>query len=178
MPPRPRADSMSKDQLVRFYDRMMNQRGVVSEERIKTLEESLDRVTRELQEAQRRLVLAERQGSANAGAPVYARPPDCIHYADGPRYKGGFGVPSESTPGKTYVVSFDIAVGYWVCSCPAGINRGLCHHLKDHDRPGKAKGKQATPQFVAPQGTAAPMPPLPASMRRPLRQFARPGEEV
>lgn len=73
--------------------------------------------------------------------------------ATGERYPAAFDVPSSSGT-KTYRISYDAApgAGYWVCSCPAGINRGNCKHLFERGLRGRAEGKQP---LVAPQRVAA-----------------------
>src|SRR5213075_2929710 len=71
--------------------------------------------------------------------------PGTVHFADTPRWKGAFGVQSDSDPTKLYTISYDDAGGFWVCSCPAGINRGECKHLKRYpDRvPTRAMAQRA-----------------------------------
>ena len=53
-----------------------------------------------------------------------------IIFPDSERYKGGFGVRSEST-NAIYKISFDSAPGamYWTCSCRGCIRYGQCKHL-------------------------------------------------
>lgn len=75
---------------------------------------------------------------------IITRPPGTIPFADTDRWKGGFGVQSDSRPDVLYTVSFDAAGGYWVCSCPAGIHRGACKHLTRYERrPTRADAQRA-----------------------------------
>lgn len=67
-------------------------------------------------------------------------PPNAIQtYQDAPRARFGFGVASQSS-GRIYKISFDDAPGalYWRCSCPAGISRGYCKHLRACGLKGRA----------------------------------------
>ena len=67
-------------------------------------------------------------------------PPNAIQtYQDAPRARFGFGVASSSS-GRIYKISFDDAPGalYWRCSCPAGISRGYCKHLRARGLKGRA----------------------------------------
>ena len=64
-------------------------------------------------------------------------------YDDGPRYKFGFGVPSQSS-GRIYKISFDAAPGacWWCCSCPGCIRHGQCKHLDACGLRGRSSGSQ------------------------------------
>lgn len=120
----------------------------------------------------------------------YARPPGTIPYQDNARYRGAFGVESDSVPGKVYKVAFDTAAGYWVCSCPGGIHHGHCKHMERHGRPGRrtmeslaeAYEERQLPvppvrvAFDAPPAYAKPLA-LPGSMEAaPRRRFALDGD--
>lgn len=65
-------------------------------------------------------------------------------YPDSSRYKGGFGLRSESS-NRLYKVSFDCAPGamYWTCSCPGNIRHGQCKHLDACGLKGRKYGKNA-----------------------------------
>jgi len=79
-------------------------------------------------------------------------PPNAlVTYPDGPRYKFGFGVASESS-GRIYKISFDAAPGacWWVCSCPGCIRHGQCKHLTACGLQGRAGGHQTL--FARKQG--------------------------
>lgn len=75
--------------------------------------------------------------------PRPAPPPSAIAvYDDGPRYKFGFGVASQSS-GRIYKISFDAAPGacWWCCSCPGCIRYGDCKHLRACGLAGRAAGR-------------------------------------
>lgn len=65
------------------------------------------------------------------------------NFPDSDRYKGGFGVKSESSS-RIYKISFDAAKGamYWVCSCPGAIRYGQCKHLTACGLKGRVHGRQ------------------------------------
>lgn len=116
-------------------------------------------------------------------ATLYKRPAGAIHYADGPRYVGGFGVLS-SDGSKVYKISFDKAGGYWMCSCTGCIMRGDCKHLAQHGRSEDsrramqelaARGKRLPPmpKFEPSPVGAVPFPVTKALAAAPLRAFAR-----
>jgi len=65
-------------------------------------------------------------------------------YPDSTRYKGGFGVRSESS-GRIYKISYDCAGGamYWTCSCPGNIRYGQCKHLSACGLKGRKHGANA-----------------------------------
>jgi hypothetical protein len=88
---------------------------------------------------------------AQGTAVVFRPPPGAITYPDSTRYKGGFGVRSE-TSNRLYKVSFDTAQGCWVCSCPGNIAHGDCKHLSANGLRGRRYGRQATPRFVVTAG--------------------------
>jgi hypothetical protein len=65
---------------------------------------------------------------------------------DGPRYKSIFQVKSASS-NRLYRISFDSAVGAWVCSCPGQIAHLSCKHLEStglHPTRKEIKGKGVT----------------------------------
>lgn len=64
-------------------------------------------------------------------------------FPDSDRYKGGFGVNSESS-NKIYKISFDAAQGamWWTCSCPGNIIHGQCKHLTACGLKGRRSGHQ------------------------------------
>lgn len=74
-------------------------------------------------------------------------PPGSIQYPDSNRYKGGFGVRSQSSD-RIYKISFDVAQSCWVCSCPGCIRHGHCKHLQASGLKGRKYGKQQMPLFV------------------------------
>lgn len=75
--------------------------------------------------------------------PIIRRPAGTIPRADDDRYKGGFTFRSMS--GKDYTICYDEPNGYWVCSCPGGINYGRCKHLRSYERaPTRWDVKQAS----------------------------------
>lgn len=114
-------------------------------------------------------------------SPLVTRPSGTEHYQDTPRYKGGFGVASSSGRGggKLYKLCYDTAVGYWVCSCPAGIFRGECKHLAMYNRLGRAKAERepqrgyvAPPTFAPAAPSAKPLPEMPKAIANaPRRRF-------
>lgn len=64
-------------------------------------------------------------------------------FPDSERYKGGFGVRSESRD-TIYKISFDAAKGamWWTCSCPGCIRWGQCKHLTACGLKGRSSGHQ------------------------------------
>lgn len=78
---------------------------------------------------------------------VFRPPAGSIQYPDSDRYKGGFGVRSESS-NRIYKISFDTAQGCWVCSCPGNITHGNCKHLDASGLKGRKYGRQPMPLFV------------------------------
>jgi len=66
-----------------------------------------------------------------------------MHFPDSARYKGGFGVRSESS-NNVYKISFDSASGamYWTCSCMGNIRYGQCKHLTACGLKGRQTGRQ------------------------------------
>jgi hypothetical protein len=74
----------------------------------------------------------------------FQKPSNAVRaFEDTPRYKGGFGVNSESS-NAVYKISFDAAPGamYWVCSCRGYIRWGQCKHLTACGLQGRKYGKQ------------------------------------
>jgi len=61
-------------------------------------------------------------------------------FPDSSRYKCIFTIASAGS-GHIYKVSFDIAMGAWVCSCPGCIRHGQCKHLTAMGRKGRKFGK-------------------------------------
>jgi hypothetical protein len=79
---------------------------------------------------------------------VFRRPRNAAEvYPDGPRYKGGFGVRSQTT-NDIYKISFDTACGWWACSCRGWIRWGQCKHLDAIGLKGRRYGQQETPKFL------------------------------
>jgi len=66
-----------------------------------------------------------------------------MNFPDSERYKGGFGVRSQSS-GRIYKISFDAALGalYWKCSCQGCIRWGQCKHLDACGLKGRRYGRQ------------------------------------
>ena len=66
-----------------------------------------------------------------------------LTFPDGSRYKGGFGVKSESS-NRIYKISFDTAPGamWWTCSCVGNLTKGMCKHLRACNLRGRAFGRQ------------------------------------
>ena len=59
---------------------------------------------------------------------------------DSGRYKMRFTIRSE-TSNSLYMVSFDTAGPYWVCSCRGCIGHGHCKHLEAMGLKGRSYGK-------------------------------------
>lgn len=99
-------------------------------------------------------------------APAFVRPPGTIAVQSTSRYRMPFGVASRSEPGVYHTVSFDTAIGAWVCGCKAGINRGRCHHMEQFPEirpmraevlPPEAKPTRGRPIVRTPAPTAPPL---------------------
>lgn len=61
-------------------------------------------------------------------------------YPDSKRYKGGFGVHSESSD-AIHKISFDTATMCWTCSCRGNIRWGQCKHLSSLALRGRKFGR-------------------------------------
>lgn len=59
---------------------------------------------------------------------------------DSGRYKMRFTIRSQSSD-QLYMVSFDTAGPYWVCSCRGCISHGHCKHLESMGLKGRDAGK-------------------------------------
>lgn len=80
---------------------------------------------------------------------TFTPPRGSIPMKSNTRYKGAFGVRSQSSA-AIYKVSFDTARGFWVCSCRGNIRHGHCKHLDVLDLTGRAAGVRVPlPVFVA-----------------------------
>ena len=113
-----------------------------------------DRAQEDVDAAQRiaEIEMAKAARQKLKGTPrSFVRPPNTIPYPDTERWINRFGVPS-SDGRRVYIISWDTASQCWVCSCPAGTNRGQCKHLDEYGYVGKPKGaaKPKVPPF--PQG--------------------------
>jgi hypothetical protein len=64
-------------------------------------------------------------------------------YPDLPRWKCRFDIGSSSSD-RVYRVSFDTAVGNWVCSCPGQIRYGHCKHLEAMGLKCRSSGRDLT----------------------------------
>jgi hypothetical protein len=64
-----------------------------------------------------------------------------INFPDSERYKGGFGVRSQSS-NEVYKISFDTAMFCWKCSCRGCIRWGQCKHLDACGLKGRKYGRQ------------------------------------
>ena len=91
--------------------------------------------------ATRAVVPLTSPSSQRALVPTRATPPAGHEYPDTERYKGRFAVRSETTKNR-YLVSFDMAMMCWVCSCPGGITKGQCKHLTANGLKGRKFGRQ------------------------------------
>jgi hypothetical protein len=116
---------------------------------------------------------------------TFTKPPGTIHYQDTDRYRGMFGVPSDSTPDVTYKVSYDSAAGYHICGCMAGTRHGHCKHMdryRDYGVLGRRDVQEMVdrgqklppaPRYI-PSPDEIPLPSLPkAFAAAPIRRFAR-----
>lgn len=59
---------------------------------------------------------------------------------DSDRYKCRFKVRSSSS-NSLYLISYDMAVGYWTCSCRGNIRHGSCRHLEAAGLKGRKYGQ-------------------------------------
>lgn len=102
-------------------------------------------------------------------------PPGTTAYADSARFKGAFGFPSDSNPEVEYIISWDDAGSYYMCSCMSGTRRGRCKHLDRFNKhPTRHEVIQARKQEEekARQASAlrpvAPVPSVPAPPASPI----------
>jgi hypothetical protein len=99
-------------------------------------------------------------------SPTFCRPEGTIPLQGSGRFRMPFGVPSNSKPGVYHTVSFDTAIGAWVCGCEAGKHRGRCRHMEQYPEirpmraevcPPEAKPARGRPIVRTPAPSAAPL---------------------